>query len=496
MSRMRGPYPPVWIGGFCLIALLALTSSIAAAAPLSYSDVAVTQATAYVTAQPTGLRLQSTGALTFQALQQPEEHSPVIILDTTRRFQTIVGFGGAFTDAAAETFAELPTSAQDELLTAYFSPDPTRGNGYTMGRVNINSCDFSTETYSYDDVAGDLSLSHFSIAHDQTYKMPFIKAAMATTGHHLSLFATPWSPPAWMKTNDDMLHGGRLRPECRQAWANYYVRFVQAYEQAGIPMWGLSVQNEPMADQTFESCLWTGPEERDFVRDYLGPTLHNAGLGRLHLMIWDHNRGLMYQRAQAVYEDPAAARYVWGTAFHWYTGDHFDNTEMVHEAFPDKNLLYTEGASGLLDLTKPDVDWANGEKIGKNIMMDLNHWTNGWTEWNLILKADGTPNHDGGAGTASIAVVGDTKDGKLFYTSAYYYIGQFSRFIRPGAQRIACTSDDDDLLATSFVNKDNSIATVVLSVSDNAKDFSVWDDGRQVTTNSPAHSIVTVVMSP
>jgi glucosylceramidase len=467
----------------------------ATAGPRTYPDPAITQATAYVTAQGSTARLQPTGPLTFTVLQQPEEHSPTIMLDATRRFQTIIGFGGAFTDAAAETFAELPKAAQDELLTADFSPDPTKGNGYTMGRVNINSCDYSTASYTYDDVAGDLSLSHFSIAHDQTYKMPFIKAAMAVTGNHLSLFGSPWSPPAWMKTNDDMLHGGRLRPECRQAWADYYVRFVRAYQQAGIPIWGLTVQNEAMADQPFESCLWTGVEEHDFVRDYLGPTLHDSGLSRLHLMIWDHNRGLMYQRAQAIYEDPDVAKYVWGMAFHWYTGQHFDNTEMVHDAFPDKNLVFTEGGMGRLDPAKPEMDWTRAERVGKNIMMDLNHWTCGWNEWNLILRADGTPNHVGGHGTASIQVVGDTANGTLNYTAAYYYIGHYSRFIRPGAQRIACTSDDDDLLATSFINKDNSIATVVLNESDNAKDFSVWDGGRQVTTNSPAHSIVTVVMT-
>ena len=176
----------------------------------------------------------------------------------------------------------------------------------------------------------------------------------------MKIYASPWSPPAWMKTNGDMLHGGKLKPEYRDAWARYYVRFVEEYEKEGVPIWGLTVQNEPMATQTWESCLFTGEEERDFVRDHLGPALERAGLQRLKLMVWDHNRGILYQRAKAVYDDPAAARYVWGAAFHWYVGDHFDNVRMVHDAWPEKRLLFTEGTP--VDYDPAIVsDWKWGE---------------------------------------------------------------------------------------------------------------------------------------
>ena len=141
----------------------------------------------------------------------------------------------------------------------------------------------------------------------------------------LRLFASPWSPPAWMKTNNDMLHGGKLKPEYRQAWADYFVKYIRAYAGEGLPIWGITVQNEAMATQVWESCIFTAAEEKDFVRDYLGPTLHKNGLGDVKITIWDHNRGIMYQRAKTVLEDPRAARYVWGTGFHWYVGDHFDN---------------------------------------------------------------------------------------------------------------------------------------------------------------------------
>ena len=455
-----------------------------------YPVPAITQAMVFVTARDTGQRLSAVGPLSFVSLPQPTEDTPCIFLDPTRRFQTVIGFGGAFTDAAAETFAKLPPPRQQEILTAYFSPE--QGLGYTLGRTSINSCDFSSDTYSYDDVPGDVKLTHFSIAHDLKYRIPFIKAALAAAHNNLRLFASPWSPPAWMKTNNDMLHGGKLRPEDRQAWADYYARFIQAYQQQGVPIWGLTVQNEPMASQSWESCVYTAQDERDFVRDYLGPTLHKTGLSDVKLMIWDHNRGLMYQRAQAVLEDPKAAKYVWGTAFHWYAGNHLDNPEAVHEAFPDKNLLFTEGTTG--SPANLGDAWADGEHYGLNEMSDLNHWSTGWTDWNLLLDAHGGPNHVGNFCAA--ALMADTATGTLYYRSPYYYLGHFSKFIRPGAQRIACTSDDDGLLATAFINPDQSIAAVVLNLTDRARDYKVWIGGRAISTSSPAHSIETAVLRP
>ncbi len=455
-----------------------------------YPAPAITQATVYVTARDAGDRMRAGSTLRLEDFPQPEESSAFIMLDPTRRFQTVLGFGGAFTDAAAETFAKLPSAKQSEVLTAYFSPD--KGLGYTLGRTNINSCDFSSDTYSYDDTAGDTALSHFSIAHDLKYRVPFIRAARAVAQGRLTLFASPWSPPAWMKTNGDMSHGGKLKPEDRQAWADYYTRFVRAYGQQGIPIWGLTVQNEPMSTQSWESCLYTGQDEHDFVRDYLGPTLRKSGLSNVKLMIWDHNRGIMYQRAQAVFEDPLAAQYVWGTAFHWYAGDHFDVPQAVHEAFPQKNLLFTEGSEGFT--TSPAAQWAGGERYGRNILLDLSHWAVGWTDWNLLLDEQGGPNHVGNY--CSAPIMADTKTGELHYLPSYYYLGHFAKFIRPGAQRIASTSTDDSLLSVAFINPDSTIAAVVLNETGGARDYRVWLGGRAVSVNSPAHSIETVVLRP
>jgi len=255
----------------------------------------------FTTAQNTAHRLSATETLTFGPFEQPFENQPCVFVDPAHTFQTFVGIGGALTDASAETFAKLPADRQDELLKAYF--DKEKGIGYTLGRTNINSCDFSSDMYTYVD-EGDKSLKSFNLAHDEKFKIPFIKKAMAAAGGRLDLFVSPWSPPAWMKDNNNMLQGGKLKPEYYDAWANYYVRFIQAYEKMGVPVWGLSVQNEPMAKQTWESCLYTAQDETDFIKNHLGPVLKKNKLDGKKLIAWDHNRDLLYQRANTLLSDP------------------------------------------------------------------------------------------------------------------------------------------------------------------------------------------------
>ena len=442
----------------------------------------------FVTAQRTGDRLSAKAPAAFVPLPQPAENFPVIMADPKRSFQTIEGIGGALTDASAEVFAKLPKDKQEEVLSAYF--DPVKGLGYSLGRTHIHSCDFSSESYTY--VAeGDTELKSFSVDRDRRFRIPFIRAAMAAAKGPFKLFASPWSPPAWMKTNNDMLHGGKLKPEYADAWARYMVKFAQEYAKAGIPLWGLTVQNEPMAAQTWESCIFTAEEERDFVRDHLGPALQKAGLSGLKLMVWDHNRGIMYQRAQVVYDDPAASRYVWGAGYHWYVGDHFDNVRILHDAYPDKAVFFTEGCQGPFDEKRLD-EWAWGELYAESMLHDLNNWAAGWTDWNVLLDERGGPNHV--ANYVFAPVHADTRTGTLRYMSSYYYIGHFSRFIRPGAKRVACTSNDDDIEAAAFLNPDGRLSVVALNRTDRAIPFQLWVAGQAASVESPAHSIVTMVV--
>lgn len=445
-------------------------------------------ASQFITAKNTDMRLSKGEDLNFAELLVPDEHDATIMIDPTKTFQEIEGIGGALTDAAAETFYKLPADKQNEILKAYYSP--TEGIGYSLARTNINSCDFSSGSYVYSEV-DDTTLAKFSIAHDLEFKIPLIKAAIKESGDNLKLFASPWSPPAWMKSNNDMLHGGKLLPEYFQTWADYYVHFINAYKKEGISIWGLTVQNEPAAVQTWESCIYTAEDERDFVKNYMGPTLEKAGMSVVKLMVWDHNRGLMYQRAKTVLEDPDAAKYVWGTGFHWYTGDHFDNVRLVSEAFPDKKLLFTEGCVYPFNYDSL-LNWNYGEVYGKSIVMDLNNGASGWTDWNILLDETGGPNHVGNFCLAP--VVGNTKTGEVVYMNSFYYLGHFSKFIRPGAKRVTCSSNDDNLLATAAVNPDGTLAVVVLNLNDMDMDYKVWVEGKAVSSKIPMHSIVTLVI--
>ncbi|MCU0925869.1 MAG: glucosylceramidase, partial [Hydrogenophaga sp.] len=258
-------------------------------------------------------------------------------IDPGKPFQTMLGFGGAFTEAAAHTWLALSPTQQEAVLRAWFARDS--GHGYTLCRVHMNSCDFALGNYAHAATPGDVDLNGFSIARDEQALLPFIKAAQRVAPSPIQLLVSPWSPPAWMKSNGDMNHGGHLLPEYRSAWAQCYVRFIQAYAEHGVPVWGVSVQNEPAAVQRWDSCIYSAEEERDFVRDHLGPALAAAGLGHVKIVIWDHNRDLMVERAGTVYADAEASRYVWGTGFHWYGEDHFDHVQAVHDAWPDKQLL-------------------------------------------------------------------------------------------------------------------------------------------------------------
>ncbi|PYP15840.1 MAG: glycosyl hydrolase [Gemmatimonadetes bacterium] len=450
------------------------------------------RAVVYTTADSTNLRLTPSDTLTFQQSAPTTEAEIYVFVDPRRTFQTMIGIGGALTDAAAETFAKIPTERQAQLLDAYYSPE--RGIGYTLARTNINSCDFSSASYTYV-TEGDKDLSSFDIAPDLKYKIPLIKRALAASGNKLKLFASPWSPPAYMKDNNDMLHGGHLRPEYRQAWALYYTKFIKSYRQAGVPVWGITIQNEPMAKQTWESCIYQPEEERDFLRDHLGPVMVKEGLKDVNIIVWDHNRDLIVQRALTIFGDSAAARYAWGTGFHWYEDwsggtQMYENVALVSRLFPNKHLLFTEGTPANFDSTAYGR-WSLGEAYGRSMIHDFNSGAEGWTDWNILLDEKGGPNHVGNYCFAPIHA--DTRTGQLIYTNSYYYIGHFSKFIRPGAKRIAVAPSRSMLLVTGFKNPDGSVAVVVMNPTARAGEYHLSVGTAAVTVRSPAHSIQTVV---
>ncbi|HEY0341899.1 MAG TPA: glycoside hydrolase family 30 protein, partial [Steroidobacteraceae bacterium] len=409
-------------------------------------------------------------------------------VDPRVRYQAVEGFGGAFTEAAATTLLKLPAAKQEEILRACF--DPATGLGYTLCRTHINSCDFALGNYAYSEQDGDFNLKAFTIEHDRAALIPMIQRAKKIAGSGLKLFASPWSPPAWMKTTGKMNRGGQLKPECREVWASYYARYIQAYAGEGISIWGLTVQNEPEATQTWDSCTYTAEEERDFVRDHLGPTLVREGLGGVKIIIWDHNRDQLFERALVAYDDPEAAKYIWGAGFHWYTNDSFENVQRVHDAWPDKQLLFTEGCQ---EGGPHTGEWALGERYARSIIQDLNHWTVGWVDWNMLLDHTGGPNHVGNL--CSAPILGDTRTGQIHYQNSYYYIGHFSRFIRPGAVRILVAPTHDDLECTAFAEPDGRIVVVILNRTETPRTFELRVGAESVAVEAPQRSIQTLVLA-
>jgi glucosylceramidase len=448
--------------------------------------------TVYTTAENSDLRLTKTNDLKFSNSKQPLETETSIFVEPTKKFQTFMGIGGAITDASAEVFAKLSKAKQQELLNAYYNKET--GIGYSLLRTTIHSSDFSSGSYTYIK-EGDAALKTFNIDHDRQYRIPMLKEAIKTAGGKLLLYVSPWSPPAFMKSNKNMLKGGTLLPEYFQAWANYYAKFIKAYEKEGMPIWGMTIQNEPMATQTWESCVYSAEAERDFLKNFLGPTMKKEGLGDKKIVVWDHNRDLMNQRANVIFSDPEASKYAWGMGFHWYENwsggePMFDNVRKVHEAYPSKNLLFTEGCVEKFDAKKYQF-WANGERYGTSMINDFNNGTVGWTDWNILLDQNGGPNHVGNFCFAPIHA--DTNSGELIYTPSYFYIGHFSKFIRPDAKRVSTAVSRSSLMSTSFHNKDGEMVTVVMNKTDKEVTYNLIIAEEKAVVVIPAHGIQTLV---
>lgn len=437
-------------------------------------------------------KLASKGTVNFVPMAQPKETDACVFVDPDFKYQKLIGIGGAITDASAETLYKMPKAKQQEILDAYYGKD---GLGYTVVRTNMNSCDFSSDSYTYVD-ENDTSLKSFSVAHDEKYKIPMIKEAQKRIGKNFTFYFSPWSPPAWMKSNKSMLKGGRLEDKYYQNWADYYIKFIQEYEKRGINIWGLTIQNEPMATQTWESCIYTADEEGAFLKNNLGPTLWKNGYKDKKVMIWDHNRDLIYQRATTTLKDPETAKYAHGIGYHWYeTWNNktqlFNNLGETQKAFPNMFLAFTEGCK---EQFKFDgiYDVSLGELYGKNMLNDFNQGTALWTDWNVLLDETGGPNHVGNLCFAPI--IADTRTGEVHYTYEYYYVGHVSKFIKPNAQRIGNSSNRAALISTTFKNETGELVTVIMNESDNDIDSFLWIQGQAAKLSVPAHSIQTVIL--
>lgn len=396
-------------------------------------------------------------------------------------YQEIKGFGGAFTEAAAVTIDKLSPETREKVIKMYF--DSEDGIGYNIGRVHINSCDFSLGNYTCVD-EGDNTLGSFQIERDKRSLIPMIKDALKYAD--IDLFASPWSPPAYMKTSERMNRGGRLKKEYYPLWAEYYKKFIKAYEKEGVKISSITVQNEPNAEQTWDSCLYSAEEERDFVRDYLGEKMENIGV---KILFWDHNRERIIERSRVMLSDKKAAKHVSGIAFHWYSGEYYEELEAFHKLYPDKDIVFSEGCCKLPK--DNDGITATAERYAHEIIGNFSNYANFFCDWNLLLDKNGGPNHVGNFHDAPI--LANTETDELYIRDSFYYIGHFSKFIKKGARRIATSRFSDSIEAISFKNPDSSIVTVVLNRTDSDTDIVLRIAGSLVDVKAEAHSIATYI---
>ena len=382
-------------------------------------------------------------------------------------FQTILGFGGAFTDAATMTMDSLSGKARSNLIESYFG---SNGIQYTMGRIPIASCDFSRHIYSYDDYPGDFNLTLFSLANeDLQHKIPAIKDALRVSTRNVSLFGSPWSCPYWMKTNGNMTGKGQLKGQpgdmYHKTWAQYFVKFLQAYKDQGIDLWGLTAQNEPsdgyLPFVAIQTLGWTPELQRDFIAMDLGPALQAAGFGDVKLMILDDQRIFLPKWAEVVLADPNAAKFVSGIAVHWYEDRFIPPSRLrdTYAKFGDNYfILNTEACEqDLLDKSKSVLlgKWARAEHYFTDILQDLEHGVSGWVDWNMALDMQGGPNWVNNFADSPIIV--NAERDEFYKQPMFYAMAHFSKFVTPGSKVLSFsrnfTKTDD--LQEIFFQRDN-----------------------------------------
>lgn len=446
--------------------------------------------------------------------QDPAEINDVeLVLDPDSRFQTMMGYGAAFTEATAVNFRRLSAEDQNTVLEMYFGET---GHGFNLGRVPIGSCDFSKASYNFDSTDGDFSMSHFDrqLSHDVDNGMVDMMLRASAKAASLELFGSPWSPPPWLKNGDHAMVGSlnpclKADPSHHAAWAKYLSTWISAYEAKGLKMIGITAQNEPgfWDNKQWEACSFTPETQRDFIRDHLGPQLtRDFGALKKKIMIYDWNKDQAEVWANVTLSDAQAAQYVWGVGLHWYTGDFFDKVANINEQYPEKPMLATEGCNCATDVGTYPTEWARAVRYAHDMIGDFNNGVIGWVDWNLLLDISsdtgaGGPNH---AGNLCFAQIHVDQAGKLNVTAAFYAFGHFSRFAPAGSTRLGWSIESKGQAAVSNVEvfsvqrPDGKFAAVLMNNGD--MDLTVGlststqvSTARKVGIVLPAWSIATAV---
>ena len=426
-------------------------------------------------------------------------------------YQTITGFGGAFTESSAYLLNKLSKENRKIVIDAYFSQE---GANYSLTRTHMNSCDFSLSNYSYTPVEGDIELKHFTIDEDKDDLIPFIKDAMAASTDGFKIFGSPWSAAPWMKDNNKWV-GGKLLPEYYDTWALFFSKYVDAYKEEGIDIWGFTVENEPLGNgNNWESMHFSPDEMTNFVQHYLGPKLEAEGKGDIKILGYDQNREHLKEWVDSQFKNEETSKYFDGTAIHWYasTFDVFpEELQYAHNKAPEKLLIQSEACVDSeipkwqddqwywsQEATDWGWDWAPEKdkhlhpkyapvnRYARDIIGCLNNWVDGWVDWNMVLDTKGGPNWFENWCVAPIIV--DPEKDEVYLTPLYYTMAHFSKFIRPGAKRIGFENSDESLMVTAAKNKDGSIAIVVFNDEDTSKNFtlSLYEKTIDISINEKA----------
>jgi glucosylceramidase len=415
--------------------------------------------------------------LNWRAFKGVVDHD-LIEVSSTKRYQKVLGFGAAFTDAACYMFNQLTPEVRAKLFQDLFNRNQMNLN---VNRVCMGSSDYATHMYSYNEGEPDPEMKRFSIAHDKKYILPMLEEARKINPD-IFLFASPWSPPGWMKSNKSM-YGGNMQRQYMGAYALYFLKFLKAYEQWGVPVQAVTIQNEVDTDQDgrMPACLWPQEYEVDFVRYFLGPLLEKE---KVKTQIWmiDHNYNL-WGRALASLEPADLRKYCKAIAWHGYVGDAWRMTQ-VHDAYPEVDNYWTEGGP---DVTNADytTDWV---KWGKTFTGNMRNWCRGITAWNLALDQEGKPNIGPFPCGGLVTIHSETKE--ITPSGQYFAIGHFSKYIKRDAYRVGSEGEIADLVHVAFENPQgdkvlvvtNSGAARTISVRLGDRICDVKLDGDSVTT--------------
>ncbi len=451
--------------------------------------------------------------------QFSENENPVVlVINSEEKFQTITGFGGSFTESSAYLLNQLSKEKRKMIMNAYFSE---AGANYSLTRTHINSCDFSLKQYAYAMVDGDINLDNFSIKEDMDDIVPMILEAKVISKDGFNIIASPWTAPPWMKDNKNWV-GGKLLPEYNDTWALYYSKYIDEYKKVGIPIWGLTVINEPHGNgNNWESMLFSPEEMTSFVQNHLGPTLKANGKTNVKILGYDQNRAGLPEWVDAMYKDKNTAEYFAGTAIHWYesTYDFFPEAlQYAHKKAPNKYLIQTEACVDSevphwnddawywkKEATDWGWDWASEKdkhlhpkyapvnRYATDIIGCLNNWVDGWVDWNMVLDRQGGPNWFKNWCTAPVIV--DTEKDEVYFTPLYYTMAHFSKFMRPGAVKIGCTIDNKELMTTAVKNPDGSIAVAIFNPTEQLQVIEIQFNKQKKKISIPAKALQTVMIN-